>query len=78
MPRRDGFAVLKSMRERRIETPVLVLTARDTVLDRVTGLDLGADDFLTKPFAFDELLARVLRCSGAARGATSRSCRWPT
>jgi DNA-binding response OmpR family regulator len=59
MPRRDGFAVLKSVRERRIETPVLILTARDAVPDRVTGLDLGADDYLTKPFAFDELLARV-------------------
>ena len=59
MPRRDGFAVLKSVRERRIDTPVLVLTARDAVPDRVTGLNLGADDYLTKPFSFDELLARV-------------------
>ena len=47
------------MREQRIDTPVLFLTARDAVTDRVTGLDLGADDYLTKPFAFDELLARV-------------------
>ena len=59
MPRRDGFAVLKSVRERRIDTPVLVLTARDAVPDRVTGLNLGADDYLTKPFSFDEFLARV-------------------
>jgi DNA-binding response OmpR family regulator len=59
LPRRDGFAVLRTLRERRIETPVLFLTARDTVPDRVAGLDLGADDYLTKPFAFDELLARV-------------------
>jgi DNA-binding response OmpR family regulator len=51
--------VLKSVRERRIDTPVLVLTARDAVPDRVTGLNLGADDYLTKPFSFDELLARV-------------------
>ena len=59
LPRYDGFQVLKRLRERRVETPVLVLTARDTVPDRVTGLDLGADDYLTKPFAFDEFLARV-------------------
>ena len=59
LPRRDGFAVLRAMREQRIDTPVLFLTARDAVTDRVTGLDLGADDYLTKPFAFDELLARV-------------------
>jgi heavy metal response regulator len=59
LPRHDGFAVLKRLRERRIETPVLFLTARDTVPDRVAGLDLGADDYLTKPFSFDELLARI-------------------
>ena len=59
LPRQDGFAVLRTLREHRIETPVLFLTARDTIPDRVAGLDLGADDYLTKPFAFDELLARV-------------------
>ncbi len=59
LPKRDGFEVLKTMRQRRIQTPVLVLTARDAVADKVAGLDLGADDYLTKPFAFDELLARV-------------------
>lgn len=59
LPRRDGFAVLKTMREQRNRTPVLILTARDSVSDKVTGLDLGADDYLTKPFAFEELLARV-------------------
>ncbi len=59
LPRRDGFTVLKNLRERRVETPVLVLTARDSVSDKVTGLDLGADDYLTKPFAFEEFLARV-------------------
>ena len=59
LPRRDGFAVLKAMRDRRVETPVLLLTARDSVPDRVMGLDLGADDYLTKPFAFEELLARI-------------------
>src|SRR2546425_10135605 len=59
LPKRDGFAVLKTLRERGLATPVLVLTARDTVTDKVFGLDLGADDYLTKPFAFDEFLARV-------------------
>ncbi len=59
LPGRDGFAVLKTLRERRVQTPVLLLTARDTVSDKVAGLDLGADDYLTKPFAFEEFLARV-------------------
>ena len=59
IPGRDGFAVLRTARARRVDTPVLILTARDGVSDKVTGLDLGADDYLTKPFAFDEFLARV-------------------
>ena len=59
LPRRDGFSVLRKLRERRVATPVLLLTARDAVSDKVTGLDLGADDYLTKPFAFEEFLARV-------------------
>jgi DNA-binding response OmpR family regulator len=59
LPRRDGFAILRAMRGRGITTPVLVLTARDSVADKVAGLDVGADDYLTKPFAFEEFLARV-------------------
>jgi len=59
LPKRDGFTVLRTARARHVETPVLILTARDGVSDKVTGLDLGADDYLTKPFAFDEFLARV-------------------
>jgi DNA-binding response OmpR family regulator len=59
LPRVDGFAVLKAARQRHVSTPVLVLTARDSVADKVRGLDLGADDYLTKPFSFDEFLARV-------------------
>src|SRR5262249_15659389 len=59
LPKRDGFAVLKTLREHRVRTPVLMLTARDGVADRVAGLDLGADDYLTKPFAFEEFLARI-------------------
>ena len=59
LPGRDGLEILKAMRERGIKTPVLVLTARDTLQDRVIGLDTGADDYLVKPFAFTELLARL-------------------
>jgi len=56
---RDGLEILRALRQRHMETPVLVLTARDTLEDRVTGLDAGADDYLVKPFAFAELLARI-------------------
>jgi DNA-binding response OmpR family regulator len=59
MPRKDGIQVCKELRAKRVNTPILMLTARDTVQDKVTGLDAGADDYLVKPFAFDELLARI-------------------
>jgi len=59
LPGRDGFGVLRAARKGGVRAPVLMLTARDTVADKVTGLDLGADDYLVKPFAFEELLARV-------------------
>jgi DNA-binding response OmpR family regulator len=59
LPGRSGLEVLQTLRRRRIDTPVLMLTARDGVDDRVHGLDLGADDYLTKPFALPELLARI-------------------
>lgn len=59
LPVLDGFNVMKQIRQERISVPILLLTARVTVADRVSGLDLGADDYLTKPFAFEELLARV-------------------
>lgn len=59
MPRMDGFQVLETMRERGDETPVLFLTARDSLEDKVDGLDLGADDYLVKPFEFEELMARL-------------------
>ena len=59
LPRRDGLAILKSWRSRAIEVPVLIITARDAVSDRVAGLDAGADDYLVKPFDLDELSARV-------------------
>jgi two-component system, OmpR family, copper resistance phosphate regulon response regulator CusR len=59
MPLMDGWTALSVMRERKLETPVLMLTARDAVEDRVRGLTLGADDYLVKPFAFSELVARI-------------------
>ena len=59
MPKLDGFQVLKRIRDRGNDLPVLFLTARDSISDRVNGLDLGADDYLVKPFDFDELLARL-------------------
>lgn len=59
LPGRDGFEILSTIRRRGIKTPVLLLTSRDAIEDRVRGLDLGADDYLVKPFAFPELLARV-------------------
>ena len=59
LPGQDGWSVLAGMRRAGVRTPVIFLTARDSVQDRVKGLDLGADDYLVKPFAFSELLARV-------------------
>ena len=59
LPGMDGFAVCRSLRRHGVDTPVLMLTARDAVPDRIRGLDAGADDYLLKPFAFDELLARL-------------------
>lgn len=59
LPKLSGFEVLRRLREQKINTPVLVLTAKDSVEDKVKGLDLGADDYLTKPFSTDEFFARV-------------------
>lgn len=59
MPKKDGYTLVKELRDRKDITPVLFLTARDSVEDRVKGLDLGADDYLIKPFSFEELLARI-------------------
>ena len=70
LPRRDGIEVLKALRARKDNTPVMVVTARDAVQERVAGLDAGADDYLLKPYDLDELLARiralVRRSSGRA------------
>jgi two-component system, OmpR family, copper resistance phosphate regulon response regulator CusR len=71
LPGMDGFAVTRRLRERHNQVPILMLTARDAAGDIVTGLDLGADDYLTKPFSFDVLLAR-LRALGR-RGSVAQS-----
>src|SRR5437773_2402889 len=68
LPRLDGLAVLRAARAAGVTAPVLILTARDTVADKVAGLDLGADDYLTKPFSFDEFLARVRALLRRAEG----------
>lgn len=59
MPKKDGYQIVKELRQKGDDTPVIFLTARDSIADRVKGLDLGADDYLIKPFDFDELLARI-------------------
>ena len=59
LPGKDGISVCQELRKKKIDVPVLILTAKDTVRDKVLGLNSGADDYLTKPFAFEELLARI-------------------
>jgi len=59
LPGKDGLALCRDLRHRGVQTPILMLTARDALSDRIAGLNTGADDYLTKPFAFEELLARV-------------------
>ncbi|MGT2866297.1 response regulator transcription factor [Streptococcus fryi] len=59
MPKMNGFDLVKELRQRGVKTPVLLLTARDSLEDKIQGLDLGADDYVVKPFEFDELLARI-------------------
>lgn len=73
MPRLDGYGVIERLRSRGVDTPVLFLTARDAVADRVKGLDMGADDYLVKPFDFDELLAR-LRAMTRKRAGSRSNC----
>ena len=72
LPGRDGIEILSTLRRRGVDTPVLILTARDAVDDRVLGLDSGADDYLVKPFAFAELLARLRALMRRGRGETLR------
>ncbi len=71
LPDQSGIAVCRTLRQRGVHTPILMLTARDAIEDRVTGLDVGADDYLTKPFAFSELLARIRALLRREPGARS-------
>ena len=73
LPKRDGLSLIKTLRERQVRTPVLILSARHSVDDRVRGLELGGDDYLTKPFAFPELLARVQALIRRATGTPAAS-----
>jgi two-component system copper resistance phosphate regulon response regulator CusR len=68
LPGRDGMEILRTLRRSNAQTPVLVLTARDTLEDKILGLDLGADDYLVKPFAFPELTARIRALLRRGRG----------
>ncbi len=71
MPKKDGLTVLREMRSRGDTTPILFLTAKDTIQDKVTGLDMGADDYLVKPFAFEELIARIRAITRKTSGNAS-------
>jgi heavy metal response regulator len=72
LPRRSGFDVIRELRQRKVKTPIICLTARDDVEDRVAGLDLGADDYLPKPFEFRELLARIHAVTRRPRDMSSQ------
>ncbi len=76
LPKKSGIDLLKEIRKRGIRTPVLLLTARDSVEDKVVGLDSGADDYLTKPFAYEELLARVRALMRRGEGEGLRELRY--
>lgn len=78
LPKVDGFEVLRQVRTKKKPLPVLVLTGRTRVEDRVKGLDLGADDYLTKPFAFRELSARVRALLRRGSRPLNSPCRWKT
>ncbi len=71
LPGMDGLTICKALRGKKIHTPILMLTAKGQIEDRVAGLDIGADDYLTKPFAFEELLARVRALTRRPRSALS-------
>src|SRR5262245_57562612 len=78
LPRKNGFDVCRDLRRRGIDTPIIMLTARGQIVDRVVGLKLGADDYLTKPFAMMELLARIealLRRSSASSSLSKPEAR---
>ncbi|MBI2399537.1 MAG: response regulator transcription factor [Deltaproteobacteria bacterium] len=75
LPLMDGLTVLSNLRKKGVQTPVILLTARDALIDKIKGLDTGADDYLTKPFVFEELLARIrslMRRKGTVKEAVIR------
>jgi DNA-binding response OmpR family regulator len=76
LPRKDGLAVLRSLRARGQRLPVLIATARDAVADRVAGLDAGADDYIVKPYDLDELLARIRALRRRADGRAEPAYEW--
>ena len=76
LPLKDGLAVLQALRQRQISTPILVLTARDAVPDRIRGLDLGADDYVVKPVDLHELGARLRSLVRRAHGQAQDALRW--
>lgn len=73
LPKRDGLSVIEEMRKQKIDTPVIILSAKDSVEDRVKGLHIGSDDYLPKPFAFAELLARVQALMRRSKGTIEPS-----
>ncbi|WP_025209410.1 response regulator transcription factor [Hippea sp. KM1] len=75
LPKIDGLEVLRTLRQDNIKTPILLLTARDSTEDKVIGLDSGADDYLTKPFSFDELIARMRAITRRYHGQTENTIR---
>src|SRR5512147_3303032 len=76
LPKKNGLQVAAELRRAGVQTPILMLTARDATEDVVRGLDAGADDYLTKPFAFDELLARVRALTRRQAGGTTGTLRY--
>ena len=78
LPGKDGFAVCRELRRNEQWVPVLMLTARDHVKDRIRGLDAGADDYLVKPFDFGEMLARLRALTRRGPRSGPRSSRWRT
>jgi heavy metal response regulator len=75
LPERDGISICRELRRKAVRTPILMLTARDAVADKVSGLDSGADDYMTKPFSFDEFLARVRSLLRRSSGSASNVLR---